>query len=175
MNSSSELPESDAVEFLRGATSIASALGDPQQPDAAFIAIDHLLARTIGHKLFTILAIDYEANLYRRVYSSAPGSYPVGGTKPMIRETQFYRDLVDEGLPRVCRDEADCLKAFGDHPLIQDLGCGSAINFPVRWDARTLGELNVLHEAHWYDTRSTDVLRLCASLAIAPLLTTVFC
>jgi hypothetical protein len=170
MNSSLQLPESIAGETLRGAVSIATALANPKQPEATFIEIDRVLGQSIGHKLFTILAIDYGANLYRRVYSSAPRRYPVGSTKPVVRGTKFYRDLVDEGLPRLCRDQADCMEAFGDHELIQDLGCGSAINFPVRWGVRTLGELNVLHEAHWYDTRSMDVLRLCASLAIAPLL-----
>jgi hypothetical protein len=39
---------------------------------------------------------------------------------------------------------------FSDHELIVSLGCESVLNMPVRWRGRTLGSLNLLHEAGWY-------------------------
>jgi len=58
---------------------------------------------------------------------------------------------------------------FFDHELILSLGCASVLNVPVVWDGRTLGTINLLHEAGWYDETDVPVGQLFAVLAIPAL------
>ncbi|WP_316248453.1 GAF domain-containing protein [Burkholderia arboris] len=149
---------------------MSTALGNADQPAAAFAALDRCLAGTVGHKLFTVLMLDLDANLCQRYYSSLPDAYPVGGTKPIVRSDAFFHQIVTDGQPRLCRDYDDVQRAFFDHALIRSLGCESAINYPVRWAGRTIGSLNLLHERAWYDADDFATIALFASLAVAPML-----
>ena len=44
------------------------------------------------------------------------------------------------------------------------------MNVPVRWDGRTLGALNLLHEAGHYAGAQLPALSVFAALAVAPML-----
>ena len=70
---------------------------------------------------------------------------------------------------RACADADAIRAAFPDHELILSLGCESAVNVPVRWNGRTLGSLNLLHEAGWYGEDMLPVLRVYGAMAV-PLL-----
>ena len=94
----------------------------------------------------------------------------MGGEKPIRRESELYRLVVQQGVPRVCRDRQDVVRAFPDHDLILSLGCESAVNVPVRWDGRTLGALNLLHGAGHYGEAQLPALSVFAALAVAPIL-----
>ncbi len=83
---------------------------------------------------------------------------------------KLYRRVVQQGVPRVCRDRQDVTRAFPDHDLILSLGCESAVNVPVRWDGRTLGALNLLHEAGHYGEAQLPALSVFAALAVTPML-----
>ena len=148
----------------------ASSLGEEDQPDAALRALDQALQQQPGHKLFTVLAIDAQRQENRRIYSSAPEAYPCEGTKPLRRDSAFYRTVFLAGEPRVCRDKEECRAAFPDHASIEALGCESAVNVPVRWNGVTLGSLNLLHERGWYDASSLPILAVYAGLAVPVLL-----
>ena len=52
-------------------------------PAARLAAIDRALADGIGHKLFTVLVVNWARNENQRCYSSLPDAYPVGGAKPI--------------------------------------------------------------------------------------------
>ena len=161
-------PDTDRV--LHNLRSMSAALGDASQPASAFAALDRCLADAVGHKLFTVLMLDLDADQCQRYYSSRPEAYPVGGVKPIQRADAFFHHIVTDGKPRLCRDYGDVQRAFFDHELIRSLGCESAINYPVRWAGRTIGSLNLLHEAQWYDTADFEVILPFAALAIAPML-----
>ncbi|MBV1795684.1 GAF domain-containing protein [Siccirubricoccus sp. G192] len=77
---------------------------------------------------------------------------------------------MQQGVPRFCRNREDIIRAFPDHDLILSLGCESAVNMPVRWDGRTLGALNLLHEACHYTEAQLPALSVFAALAVAPIL-----
>ncbi|HYF16512.1 MAG TPA: GAF domain-containing protein [Ramlibacter sp.] len=117
-----------------------------------------------------MLAIDPARRESRRIYSSAPEQYPCQGTKPLRTDSDFYRTVFVTGEPRICRDKGECRAAFPDHALIESLGCESAINVPVRWNGVTLGSLNLLHQAAWYDASCLPILAVYAALAVPILL-----
>ena len=149
---------------------LAAALAAPGQPATGLAALDAALAAAVGHRLLTVLVLDEARGVNRRFYSSRPEAYPVGGEKPIRRESELYRFVVQQGVARVCRDRQDVVRAFPDHDLILSLGCESAVNVPVRWDGRTLGALNLLHEAGYYGEAQLPALSVFAALAVAPIL-----
>lgn len=135
----------------------------------AFEALDAALRVRPGHKLFTVLAIDWARGQNQRVYTSDAIAYPCGGAKPLVRDSEFFQSVVVGGQARICPDRQACRAAFFDHELIEALGCESAVNVPVRWQGTTLGSLNLLHESGWYQPRMLAELTEFAALA-APLL-----
>ncbi len=48
--------------------------------------------------------------------------------------------------------------------------CGSVLNVPVVWDGQTLGTINLLHEAGFYDEGDVRVGQIFAALATPALL-----
>ncbi|WP_342361697.1 GAF domain-containing protein [Terrarubrum flagellatum] len=149
---------------------VAQAMTGDNQPAATFAALDAALKQTIGHKLFTVLVVNWERSENQRYYSSNPGAYPVGGAKPINRDSQSARKVIMAGECHINHDYAELSAAFFDHELIRSLGCESSINVPVRWDGQTIGMLNLLHEAHWYDDVNIATLKVFAALAAPALM-----
>ncbi|MBR0685852.1 GAF domain-containing protein [Bradyrhizobium manausense] len=133
-----------------GLCAVAAAQSKVDQPGALFAALDQALKSAIGHKLFTILTYDGEAGEAARIYSNLPGSYPTGGRK-RLAPGPWTEAVLDRGEAYIGRTQDDLRSVFSDHELIASLGCASVLNMPVRWRGRTLGSLNLLHEAGWYD------------------------
>jgi hypothetical protein len=113
---------------------------------AVFERIGHEVAIAIGPRLFTVTAFDAAAMQVRRVYSSDPAAYPVGGRKPK-RETEFGRHVLMAGQPLVCEGDAAIERIFDDHETIRGLGLHSSINAPVLDRGRCVGVLNFLMTA----------------------------
>ncbi|WZB72788.1 GAF domain-containing protein [Achromobacter xylosoxidans] len=154
---------------LTCAPALARVLAGGSQPQAGLRQLDAALARDLGHRLFTVLALDWTRGLSVRHYSSAPLAYPPGGAKPIVPGGEFHARVIEAGEPRFCADADAIRAAFPDHELILSLGCESAVNVPVRWNGRTLGSLNLLHEAGWYGEDMLPVLRVYGAMAV-PLL-----
>ena len=83
---------------------------------------------------------------------------------------ELLKRVYETGEPWIGRDAEDIRWAFPDHALILSLGCESAMNLPVRWQGRTLGTLNLLHRAGWYDEADAATGRIFAALAVPALL-----
>jgi len=150
----------DALRFL------ASALGHAKQPSSGLNALARTLQDRFGYRLFTVLVLDAGRDHVRRHFSSLPDDYPPGGTKPMRKDSEFFRTVVEQGLPRLCSNREECLRAFPDHELIFSLGCESAVNVPVRWNGTTIGSLNLLHRAGWYSDAMLPELSWYSALAV---------
>lgn len=148
---------------------LVDALAEADQPIAGFVALEVALGRLIGHRLFTILLHDAEAGCNARVHSSNPAYYPPGGRK-VLAETPWTHHVMRLGQPWIGRDQAAIAANFRDHALIHSLGCDSVINLPVRWRGRTIGTLNLLHQAGWYDAADAGIGRQVTGLAIPVLL-----
>jgi hypothetical protein len=151
---------------------VAAAQAESGQPAPLFAALDTAMGQAIGHILFTILAIHPGAKESQRVHSNMPGAYPLGGRKP-IERTPWFRSVLDEGVPYIGRSYEDIREVFFDHELIRSLGCESVLNVPVRWNGRSLGTINLLHRAGWYEEADIPVARMFAALAVPGLLAAI--
>lgn len=156
----------DPRALLTASQALAQALGAVPQPEAGLRALDQALAQTVGHKLFTVLVLNWAKKENQRYYSNQPRAYPVGGSKPIVEQGWFYEQVIVAGRPQIQRNADDIVRAFPDHELIRSLGCESAINYPLRFAGRTIGSLNLLHEAGWYTEADEPALQLFAGLAM---------
>lgn len=109
----------------------------------------------------------------RRIWSTRPDIWPVGGEKPLPPESELHRVVVLQGAPRLV-EGADAIRAaFADHALILAAGCASALNLPLRSQGRTVGALNLLHAAgHYADLDMARLARLAeAAVPLFPMQT----
>ncbi|MCU0985636.1 MAG: GAF domain-containing protein [Acetobacteraceae bacterium] len=150
-------------------TRLAASFRAPDQPRAALAALERASAETIGHILFTVLLRHEETGEVERFWTSHPAEYPVGGRKPM--NPTFWTETVIVGQrPYLGRDYEAVKAVFFDHELIRSLGCESVLNVPVVWGGRTLGTLNLLHQAGWYEDAHIPLAETIAALAVPALL-----
>ncbi|QXV57560.1 GAF domain-containing protein [Amycolatopsis sp. TNS106] len=120
---------------------------------------------TIGVRLFTVLAWLPERRALRRVHSSHPVEYPVGGEKTVEVAAGWLERCITGQEPYFGPDSAAVREIFTDHELIDRLGCGAVINVPVVDGGRTLGVLNLLDAEGSYDEDSVTAARSLAPLA----------
>lgn len=144
---------------------VVAAHREADQPEVTFRAVDAALAATTGHILFTILIHHPGLKQSERFYSNMPDAYPVGGRKP-VTDRPWMQSVIGRGEPYIGRTREDIKEVFFDYELIWSLGCESVLNMPVRWQGQTLGTLNLLHKAGWYDESDIAVTRLFAHLAL---------
>jgi len=153
------------LEDLQLLGGVVQALATPGQPGPGFEALDRAFGQAVGHKLFTILLFHSDSGDSERFYSNQPEAYPVGGRKAL--NPTFWTDhVLRQQQPYIGRNYEDITAIFFDHELIRSLGCESVLNLPVVLDGRTLGTINLLHEAGWYDEAHLEAGRIMAALAI---------
>jgi GAF domain-containing protein len=145
------------------------ALGAPGQPAPLYRALDQALGDVIGHKLFTLLYVAPDRRRVKRVYSSNPAAYPVGGFKEM-GPTPWGAHVIEGRKPYVGRNAADIRWAFPDHAQIASLGLESALNVPVSYDGRCLGTMNLLDAAGRYRDEHGAAAAPYAALLVGPFL-----
>ncbi|MFN3937382.1 MAG: GAF domain-containing protein [Gemmobacter sp.] len=138
-----------------------------------YAALRDAMAETVGHRLFTLMAIDHARGEAARIYTSHPVEYPVGGRKPLGRMTGWGEVVLQGRRPWIGRTAEDIRWAFFDHQTIADLGCASCINVPVIDEAaeggpRVIGTMNLLHEAGQYDAADAARAAPFAALLVAP-------
>jgi len=143
-------PQPDPASILAALNRCVAAMGEKGQPQALFAALDRELAGVVGHKLFTIMVLDYGRGVAERIYSNQPESYPVQGQKPLGDLTEWGRHVFEDRKPYIGDTRDDIRRVFFDHELIEQLGCGSVINLTIHYDGVILGTLNLLHEEHFY-------------------------
>ncbi|MEU6714351.1 GAF domain-containing protein [Nonomuraea sp. NPDC046802] len=132
--------------------------------------LEETVRRQVGARLFTVLAWIPERRALRRVHSSHPAEYPVGGEKTVEVAQDWLAQCVEARQPYFGRDSAAVREIFADHELIESLGCGSIINVPVVREDEVLGVLNILDAEGSYDEDSVAKARSLAPLAVPALL-----
>lgn len=157
----------DPLPHLRAA---AEAMASPGQPGAIFAALQAAMAQAIGHRLFTVMRHDPVAGRNRRAHTNDPGAYPVSGYKAVAWDHPWTRRVLVEGSPWIGRNAADIAWAYPDHAKIAAMGLGSALNLPVRWNGRTLGTVNLLHDAGHFGDADAQIGMIFAGLAAPALL-----
>ena len=67
-------------------TDIADAIAQPHaQPEVTYKALEQLVDKTIGIKLFTLMEIDHDRDVAWRSYTNMPDANPVLGEKPRMQ------------------------------------------------------------------------------------------
>lgn len=130
-------------------TDMVKALAHPDQPQATCAALEAQVKATVGAKLFTIMALDHDAQLARRCYSNMPEAYPTSAAKPMIQDA-WAEQVIARQQPFVGNSIDALAEVFPDHPLIRSLGCESCLNIPIVIAGKVAGTLNCLHDAGYY-------------------------
>jgi transcriptional regulator with GAF, ATPase, and Fis domain len=120
-------------------------------PTAESVFADlHAAAREISTaRLFTVTVLDPKAGVSRRAYTSHPQDYPVSGTKPMVGNG-WSEKVILRRETFVANTTAEFSPYFPDYPLINALGCHSAINIPVARDGQVMGTVNILDEENHF-------------------------
>lgn len=122
-------------------------------PQSAFSDLHARVDAAVGARLFTITVLDRKARLARRAYTSHPAEYPTSGVKPM-RDDGWSEQVIDRGETFVANTTSGFSPYFSDHPLINELGCHSAMNLPVKEEGEVIGTVNVLDvEQHFTPER----------------------
>ena len=153
-------------------TGFVDAVSRARDADASWKALEDLAAAVVGHRLFTVMTVDMDAELARRTYSNRPVEYPVSGTKPIHRDAWF--DIVHgQRQSFVANTIDDIALVFPDYPLIASLGCESVLNLPVVLDGDLVATINLLDVADHYtaarvasaEAELAVPARLCCALA----------
>ena len=150
-------------------TAIAEVAASAREPDAVFRAVEALVQKAIGFRLFTIMRLHAESQEVERVYSSDPSAYPVSGRKPK-QGTPWGEQVLDRGEVFIANSPDEVRAAFADHELIFSLGIGAIMNVPIRFRGRSLGTMNVCSPASWFTDADRAPGRLLAALLVPPLL-----
>ena len=143
---------------------LAAAVRLPDQPMATFRALDAAMDAVIGHTYVTVLLYHADLQETERFYSSNLEAYPIAGRKD-VRPTAWTEKLLINQECYIGYDSGDIKEFFFDHELIHSLGCDAILNVPVVYDGVTLGTINLVHEAGWYEEGDTEIALTIASIA----------
>jgi len=84
-----------------------------------------------GVILFTALQWNQQHSSLKRLFSSHPLEYPVGGEKTVEISPGWLGTVIEDKKPFLAADLVALREVFSDSELIQKLGCGAVINVPV--------------------------------------------
>ena len=111
---------------------------DPMKADAVFQETFEEMRRDPGVILFTALQWIPERSSLRRLFTSHPDEYPVGGEKTVEISPGWLGTVIEDKKPFLAADLNALREVFADSELIQRLGCGAVINVPVLDDGRNV-------------------------------------
>lgn len=110
-----------------------------------------------GVILFTALQWNSERSSLRRLYTSHPAEYPVGGEKTVEISPGWLGTVIEDKRPFLAPDLEALREVFADSELIQQLGCGAVINVPVLDDQHNVvGVLALLDAEGKYTQKSVE-------------------
>jgi GAF domain-containing protein len=163
------MPDRNQVLTTTDLAALAALSAGAHEAAQLYAAVDAVVQKVIGHKLFTIMRVHEAAQEVERLHSSNEAAYPVGGRKQK-RDTHWGRVVLDEGQVFIARTPDAVREAFADYELIFSLGVGSIMNVPINYRGRSLGTMNISHEAGWFREQDAAAGRLLAALLVPALL-----
>jgi hypothetical protein len=101
------------------------------KPDVVFQQVFDAMRQDPGVILFTVLQWIPERSSLRRLFTSHPAEYPVGGEKTVEISPGWLGTVIEDKKPFLAPDLDALREVFADSELIQRLGCGAVINVPV--------------------------------------------
>jgi GAF domain-containing protein len=100
----------------------------------------------------------------RRIWSSRPDAYPVGGGKTKTL-TPWSRQLLERGEVFVGEGDAALARVFDDHARIASLDLHAVVNVPLLRDGRCAATFNVLGTRAQWQAGEIATIELLALLA----------
>jgi GAF domain-containing protein len=137
------------------------------QPGALHAALCDYADTLVGVRLFTLTMVDNARGVARRIFTNMPDAYPLLGTKP-LKDDDWSHLVRRRHQTFVANDIPAIAAVFGDHELIDSLGCQSVINVPIVVAGRLLGTVNCLHQAGHYTPErvaASEALKLPGAVA----------
>ncbi|MFE4194669.1 GAF domain-containing protein [Paenarthrobacter sp. NPDC056912] len=122
--------------------------------DTTFQRSFDALQQDPGVILFTALQWIPQRSSLKRLFTSHPAEYPVGGEKTVEISPGWLGTVIEDKKPFLAADLTALREVFTDSGLIQQLGCGAVINVPVLDDGNVVGVLALLHAEGKYSPQS---------------------
>ncbi len=138
------------------------AVSNAPDREAAFRIAEQTAGQLIGHRLFTVMAFHADTMEVQRCYSSNPERYPIGGRKQK-RDSEWGRHVLEQGRHFIGYNSDDIRRSFDDHLVIQELGLESVLNMPIRCLGKTVGTMNLLERAGYYNEGQVGVASIIAN------------
>lgn len=138
--------------------------------DAALGLLEQARAMALGEGMLTVnqdvtTAQDPPGEIrLRRIWSSRPDAYPVGGGKTKTL-TSWSRQLLVQGEVFVGEGDASLASVFDDHARIASLGLHAVVNVPLLRDGRCVATFNVLGTRPAWLAGEVAAIELLALLA----------
>jgi hypothetical protein len=127
------------------------------KPDVVFQQVFDAMRQDPGVVLFTVLQWIPERSSLRRLFTSHPAEYPVGGEKTVEISPGWLGTVIEDKKPFLAPDLDALREVFADAELIQRLGCGAVINVPVLDDGGDVaGVLALLDAEGSYTQQSVE-------------------
>lgn len=137
-------------------------------PADIFAELDALVQMDVGAIIFSCSTFDRTTQKAKRVYTNQPDAYPVSGLKEIV-PNRWTEHVLEQGKTFVANTLTEIAEVFADHQLISQLGCGSAVNVPIRLCGSILGTMNLLNTDGYYTTE-----RVSRTLDLRPAATIAF-
>src|SRR6476659_6041212 len=102
-----------------------SGITDSLKAEAVFQQTFEDMRRDPGVVLFTALQWIPERSSLRRLFTSHPADYPVGGEKTVEISAGWLGTVIEDKKPFLAADLNALRDVFADSELIQRLGCGA--------------------------------------------------
>ena len=132
---------------------------------AIFAALDEALAGAVGHILCSVQTYDPARHFAVRVHSNQPALYPVGARKA-VADAPRMKALIEGGEAQLVTEPEEFRRSYPDGAGAGGLGCGSAVNTPVLWQGRVLGQVNLMHRPGWYGSGDPARIRVFAQALV---------
>lgn len=106
-------------------------------------SLETALVPLICNGLFTVLSVQYDSGLVRRMYSNNEQVYACGGSKSLM-ESPWAELVIRQEKVFVANSLEDMRWAFADHEVLFGIGCTTAINVPIRQGSNIAWTVNIL-------------------------------
>lgn len=126
-------------------------------PASTFEALHQAAMDSVGTRLFTVMILDPAHEWGCRAYTSHPDEYPVSGSKPLNRN-RWFEQVIERHETFVANTTDEFSDVFGDHAIINQLGCQAVINVPVLDMGEVKGTVNFLDQAHHFTPATVSTL-----------------
>lgn len=124
---------------------------DSQQK--VFKKLEIIIKKEIGFKLITFTAINFTQKFVERIYSNNKKVYPILGKKPIPNNE--WSKIIKKNGPKyfLGKNKKTIKKIFFDYETIFSLGCGSIINYVIRFKGKAIGTINLLDVENKYSNK----------------------